>query len=309
MATAEKKPRLTAHRLAASNPEVRERIKLLGKRWGRAKGEERRERVLDLLGRGCSIRGVAQDIHQSESVVRYYSEPEPSPLEKKKQAAVQSPVPVNGGRTGTSTQVAAGEPARGLLKDQSDSANRIPESSRKKAPNVPLRRIQLPPRPVLKPPEEKEEPIGSLRMRLSEIIVGFTRAQWGIPKSPIRNSELPNFLSNLQMHVGIARQWMQPKEIPERISIKTLLQMTEPKRRNDDPDWSHNAWWIATTLVSLVPDIRESLSLQQAVERAHSELLPQPQVEPEDDTVDEWGRPRKPYEIRWRRRARSLGLI
>lgn len=76
-AKTKRKPKLTAHRKAAAEPEVRKLIKLLEEKWDDLTGEERTRRVTALLAKGCKIRGLAEDIGRLPSLVRYYAKRAP----------------------------------------------------------------------------------------------------------------------------------------------------------------------------------------------------------------------------------------
>ena len=290
-----KQPKQTAHRRAASDPEVHELLEQLRKRWKRASGKERRDWVAQLLSKGCKLRGIADDIHQPESVVRYYSEPEPSSPAKEKPRKLQTPVPAKGGPK----QIAAAP----VVQRQGPSSPKVPSAgtSRRLPPFGKIPLPKLPPRPLAKRPEEREENLETLRSRLTEIIVGFARAKWGIPEMPVTAAELPGFFTTLMKSPALARPWIRPVELPERISIKELFLLTEPKPRPDTLNWAHKAKWLAIILLSLYPD---RWSFDFWIHEAERQLIPPP--EPVDLTVDEFGRPLKPYEIRLRQMARSM---
>jgi hypothetical protein len=186
------KPKQTAHRIAAAKPEVRALIALLRKRWKHANSEERRARVVDLLEKGCSIRGLADDIHQDASLVRYYSKPASAsstkgkPKAKGNPKAPQAAPPVKG----SSKQMAAAPPKgeQGLAPSKSPSGGLgLPAAGSGKRP---LR--VLPPRPPKLDPKamrddqdtEKEKTLQSLRGRLAHVIIEFIRAKLGSPDSP-----------------------------------------------------------------------------------------------------------------------------
>ena len=170
-----KGPKQTAHRRAASKPEVKELIERLRKRWKRASPKDRRERILQLLGKdiGCSIRGLAEDISQPESSVRSYSMPGLDSPKGEKPKALQASVPVKGGPR------KAAAPPNAVKQEAATST--APSVGNAKRP-LPLRK--LPPRPIPKPAIEKEEPVASLRRQLARIIEEFLRVQFNVLPPP-----------------------------------------------------------------------------------------------------------------------------
>lgn len=64
------KPKLTPHRLAAANPEVKELIQKLKRIWKHASPEAKRKAVTELLEKGCSIRGLAEDTGIRDPTIR-----------------------------------------------------------------------------------------------------------------------------------------------------------------------------------------------------------------------------------------------
>ncbi len=58
------------HRMAAATPENQKAIQSLRREWKEITAVERGDRVLQLQNKGCSLRGVARDVHVSEKIVR-----------------------------------------------------------------------------------------------------------------------------------------------------------------------------------------------------------------------------------------------
>lgn len=288
-----KKLRQTAHRMAAANPEVRPLIRVLRGRWKDAPEKERRERVAQLLEKGCTIRGIAEDIGRPESSVRNYAKPGPDSPAREEAVALHEPVPFKGDSTNAVAPPVVQKPG--------PSSSKAPSLGNHKR-LVPRRMVPHPNRPPLaKRPEDKEQDLQSLRDQLTEIIVGFVSARWGIPEMPIEASDLPVFLTSLRSSPAFDRPWIKPVKLPDRISIRDLFLLTEPKPRPATMDWGYKAKWLATILLSLRPD--ESY-FGYWIDAAEGQLLPPPP--PADLTVDEFGRPLEASEIIFRQRLRRM---
>jgi hypothetical protein len=285
------KQRRTPHRTAVSNSEVQQLIQLLRKRWKYAKGEERRGRVTKLLSRGCSIRGLAHDIHQAESVVRYYSEPAPDSPRRKKTNAPE--VAVSG--MGNSKEVRA-VPARkgpGFSNDQSDRVGQPPASVSLKeektkalsAPSVDGRATEMAAAPggayhepllknrsegirrgsaVVGPAEtggplspfeqvEPEETLESLRLRLPEIIVDFILKKLGPPEAPGRKTAIQALLGSLRVWSRRQPPSIYPRHLEKRLTIGRLYELTGVNFQNKQLGPIELGEWLAVLLASLAP--------------------------------------------------------
>ena len=67
------KPRMTAHRRAVSGPVVRRLFEQLQKGWEEMDHVSRGDHLGDLVKRGCTNRGLAKDLNQSEATIRRYT--------------------------------------------------------------------------------------------------------------------------------------------------------------------------------------------------------------------------------------------
>lgn len=277
-----RKPKQTAHRVAASNREVRKHIAQLRKQWSDANAEERRTNVADLLGRGCSIRGLADDIDQPESVIRYYSKPAPESPKKEKPKTLEAPIPVKA----ASKQIAAA-PANGtqrlappkdqlgVTRQQAAPAGKRPSIILPPCPTE-LRREALPD----DPPTEKEESLESLRLRLPQIIIEFIRAKLGTPDRPATSTQIQVLLGSLRTHSKLQPPSIYPRHLPNSITMSQLYELTGVNFRNKQLDAVALGEWLAVLVLSLDPrahpDPRSS-PWEPEIKLAEQQLVPQPE--------------------------------
>jgi hypothetical protein len=287
-----KEPRQTRHRIAASKPEVQQRIEQLRKRWRHAEGQERRERVADLLGRGCSVRGLAEQIHQDPSLVRYHSKPLPDASEKEKSKALQAPVPVT-----EATNRMAGAPPKA---EQRSAASKDPSAgaSVRAAGSGKHLKMLLPTRPrklaekALPEDEdpEKERTLESLTRELSQIIVRFVREKLGPPDTPARMEEIGGLLGTLRTYATRPFAWNQPRQLPDPITMSRLYQLTRPDFRKEQLDASELGKWLVVVLASLANGAKP---WTREIDKAERELLPEPEQGKNPAAESEPGSPRK----------------
>ena len=284
----------TAHRIAAANPEVRALIALLRQRWKRAKPAERRERVADLLGRGCSIRGLADDVDQFESVVRYYSKAAPGSSGKVKPKALQAPIPVKDISKQIAAAAAKEKQGPASARDQAGGTRQQPVPTGNSHSTI------LPPRPPQATEKalpddrqaEKEESIESMRLRISQIIVEFIHAKLGSPDRPARSAQILALLGSLRTHSKRQPPWIYPRHLPNRITMSQLYELTGVNFRKEQLNADELGKWLAVLVLSLAPrahfDPRTSpwepeiaLAERQLVREPEQGDTPPPDLRPE----------------------------
>lgn len=282
-----KQPKQTAHRRATSDLEVHELLERLRKRWKRASGKERRDRVAQLLSKGCTLRGIAEDIHQPESVVRYYSKPAPGSPEKVKVNATQQSVPTKSvSSTGPAPSHQAQQRSVAQKQGTVSSSNKYDGNHRQPVPPRKRPLPKLPPWPIPKPPGEIEEDIALLRRRLSQIIATFIREKLGTPETPAATSEIQLFLQELRAYARVDLPWMKPVQLPQRITLNHLYEVTKPKSFPQNCDRGQLAIWLTMVLVSLCSN------WESDIETAAQQLFPEPSPASAQPPGPQPGRPR-----------------
>ena len=318
----------TKHRIAASNPEVKELIQKFRRLWKRRRETSPitiRQALRELVDeRGCTLRGLAAEMRPEgkASTLRYYYNLQPDVTKEKPEEKVEtpsvSPVAVNGVRTGP-PKVKAGtfkevkqqsvpQPTAAQAKSVSASTPPKLTSSAKQEPSAPV--------------ERREETKESLRQRLDEVLVDFIRAKL---KERGKPADEEMFGTARTMTV-IGRQGAILRALPSQMSEQSLCDRTKPKFAEPEDQAAKSRYlgaWAAGILNSLCPE--DQNRREQAVEEARQQILfaknppprtarqyatPEPKKQAEDaesqplaspkpqiPTVDEFGRPLKPYEI------------
>jgi hypothetical protein len=277
----QRKPKQTAHRVAASDPEVRKCIKLLGTRWKEAKPAERRARVADLLGRGCSIGGLAKDLHQPGSVVRYYSKPVPDSLRKEKSKAIQAPAPAKDGLKQMVVTPTRENKGSTSAKDRPGGTRQQPGPSGKGSKVIPL-----PPPPETREealPDvhapEKEESLESLRLRLPQIIVEFIREKVGAPDTPVGRAQIQGILATLRAWSKYQPPNIYPRHLPNRLTVSQLYELTGVNFARERLTAEELGKWLAVLVHSLAPRPDHlSSPWEPEIAQAERQLIPQPQL-------------------------------
>ncbi len=283
-----KQPKQTAHRRVASDPEVHELLERLRKRWKRTSGKERRDRVAQLLSKGCKLRGIADDIHQPESVVRYYSKPAPDSPAKEKPEAHQRSVPAK-----SDSKRMTAPPAQVKLKpvssnDRSEGVHQQPGPSGRHPLAILTQRQQELREKVLfgdEYPEdddnsEVEESLASLRLRLPELIVEFIRAKLGSPDTPARSAQIRELLNSVRYHSQLQPPLIYPRHLPNAVTVSQLYELTGVEIRRDRLDGTELGRWVAVILHSLAPRAQIHLRTspwEQEIEQAERQLFPRPE--------------------------------
>jgi len=306
-----KKGKRTAHRRAVTaDPKLQKRIKRLSRRWEHASAAELIAEVTSLFGKGCSIAGLANDIHQPPSTVRYYLKPAlaaPNDV-KAKPLPVRDPADNGSGKPPTSFVLPHAGSASS--KGQFNGVAKAPlESGKPPQGKQSLTQIlkKLPPRPVPAPPAEREETVASLKLRIPEIILHFIREKLTGLDSPARADKIHEFLAHLSTLMRADLPWKTKVQLPEKITLRRLFEITKPKQFPEKCDSNQLAAWLTIILTSL-----DRTSYDSDIGNAERQLLPAPEPTAtplfhKDEfgrIVDESGRPLKPYEIRLKQLAK-----
>ena len=226
------KRKKTAHLLAMSKAAIRKRVEELRRDWDRLDSVERGDTLRDLVGRGCSIRGLADDLGIPPTTIRRYMTL--SALPEADRMAL---------RNGKSAKKALARKA--ALDLQKDSRERLAEERKSGTPSDQLATIIL---DFCRTTDGvPETPIGecdilSLLMRVREI----THGDFGPPPAPIK----------LTRNIGMAE----------------LFQKTQPPDFADELWLEHRAQWIAVIAISVSPEFHIRETALNRVEQRASEL-------------------------------------
>jgi hypothetical protein len=288
------------------NPKVRELITQLHKRWRRAQSEERRARIAELLNEDCTIRGLAEDLGQPESVIRYYSKSAPDASKRKKTKAPRSSIPVEAGSK--QVTIAPNDKKQTPLASKQQVETRQPPLPISHRPG-----IILPPQPTKSPANaasadqaEKEESLRSLERRLPEVIIEFIRTKLGTPDTPAKIAEIKDLLGCFRAYSRA--RLTGPRQLPDPVKVSQLYQLTRPNFSEDQLSPCALGSWLSVLVLSLDPG---GLSWDREIEEVEQRFFPPPeQADSEaaiDSSVDEFGRRLKPYELRLRAWGRDFG--
>ena len=227
-----RKPIQTTNQRAMNRKVVRKRIDLLKSQWKNLNNIERGKRLIDLIGRGCSPRGLKPKLNVSATTIRRYCTL--ARLPEDEQAAL---------RAGETQRKAL---ARKAARDRSRERNeRIAEERKSGALSGELAKIII---DFLRTadPLGKEPMWDTSIINLMTATREYSRNTFGLCPSPIR--------------------------LPQRLSLIDLYQLTRPRRDPSDFEIAYQAHWLATILVSLAPEEEIRETAMNRVERLVWEL-------------------------------------
>jgi len=278
------KPRQTQHRTASDIPDVKERIKKLKRLWKRASFEERTNEVVELLGVGCSIRGLAHDLGESESTVRQYSKVKPDKaaaaetvLQNRNETAEpfdawngsipastsQKPTPHQSVSRTTTDKL----PSHSVSKGMDQSLRKVGPLSR-----AALKKIVLPPRPSRQPQDQKET-LPVLSQRSGQIIVDLIRAECSSMSEQDKTATIQAALETARTFITLGRHGAPRPILPLRLTADDLLEKTRPTPRDDQPRSDFVGRWVAGILNSL--NRNNELVRMDAIDAAEKQLIPE----------------------------------
>lgn len=228
-----KKGKRTAHRRAiTADPKLQKRIERFSRQWEHTSTDELTAEVTCLLGKGCSIAGLANDIHHPPSTVCYYSKAAPAAPNDVKAKPLVIRDPADNGSGKPPTWFALPPAGSASSKGQFSGAAKATSKSGKPPQGKPtLKQIpkKLPPRPIPVPPAEREETVASLKFRTLEIISQFIREKLTGLDSPARADKIHEFIAELSIHMRVELPWMTKVQLSERITLRRLFEVTKPK--------------------------------------------------------------------------------
>jgi len=214
------RPIQTANQVAMNKKVVRKRIDLLKIQWKNLDNIERGERLNELLGRGCSSRGLEKKLNVPATTIRrYYTL---AKLPKDERAAL---------RAGETQKKAL---ARNAARDRSRERNeRIAEERKSGALSDELAKIIL----------------DFVRFR-GVIAIEHVRD----------NAFLTMMNATREYSRNTRGYRPAPMRLPLSIRLKDLYDATRPRQSSDDYEIDYEARWLATILISLAPEeeIRET---------------------------------------------------
>lgn len=295
------KLRQTGHRIAAANPEVKERIKKLKRTWKHSSPEAKRKVIVELLDDGCSIRGLDEDTGIPATTIRLHlrvkseasqsarNVPERLPsgrnAREKRSASNQEknevPVELQGS---TKTTFEARKPmhqAPPLSKPQTEQLMAKPAPARVGTPNqksalsikLPLKKIVVPRRPrPSQTIEDREETIASLRGKAEQLIVDRFRAECGTFDESTETAKITSVFQTAREFADRGRQGNKPVRLPPQLKIAELLEKTEPPPSDNEPKSAYVGRWIARIVNALNPN--DQFQRDSAIDRAERQLLP-----------------------------------
>ncbi len=290
-------PRQTHHRVAATNPEVKELIKKLRRMWRRrnTSAEQIQGALKELVvEEGCSTRGLAKNLRVRESALRYYMNLEPDLKVENRAPKVEpapvKPAPARPAPVGTSPVKPApikAAPAS-LPEVNTDIRKKIEElraSIERRRSGLPnsdagtseTRATSIAQQAPKEPVQEPEETIKSLQNRLEEVLLDFLEAKSegaGVKLDPDSFREVFGAVRNYTM---ISRTGAICMSLPPQISVPSLFEKIKPANHppGETPTW-YLGRWAAGILNSICPgdpDSRE-LAIKQAKEQALSGKRP-----------------------------------
>lgn len=297
------KPKLTPHRLAAANPEVKELIQKLKRIWKHASPEAKRKAVTELLEKGCSIRGLAEDTGIADPTIRLALKVKPTASKRARktphrvpsktdarakkpasdQEKTQLPVHLQKGadaphgaqkathQTPPISKLQAGRP----MAQPAPAGVGMPQLKPAVSSQVPPKKIELPPRPSPQPPQEaiaSPEATASLRKKAEQIIVDLVRAELRSVDESKARDEITSAFQMARTMIVMNRPGVRLVPLPAQLTIAELLRRTKPVQNDNGPRWEYVGRWIALIVNSLNPD--DQWARDHAVDQAERRLLP-----------------------------------
>jgi transposase-like protein len=326
--------RQTKHKLAKSNPEVKERIAKLKKLWKRSKREGTEEfstLVIELVETyGCSIRGLARELGVPPTTMRQLSKPsadakldESNTTANHSQVAAQPKTKANTKQPATGAAVAAQEnvaspeaskpPQPNLSVSQALAvlAARKPIKVVEKPPlqvpthpNDDLRRSNSPSRPESQARhrigslrKDRPESLALLRGQAEQIIEDLIRSNYGMQEIRPNSERILAVFANARTHICKQRPGFTFFNLPDPSSVSELLDKTKPRRAENQPESEFLGRWVAVTLNSLWLD--DEGAREVTIEQVRRKLSPKPEKK-NTAPGDRNARPvRRPAQIYW----------